>query len=370
MVFDVSGNLILASDGGVYRLSSPNLSSRTWVSLDGNLQATEFYSASWDSVNHVIVGGAQDTSTPRQSSANNPLWNDLTGADGGWTQTDNVSRPGFSIEYVSQDALHSFKRVTFNSSGQQVASTFIDLVVDGTSPRASQPNLTLREVDPNLQFTQKFVLDSVDPKRMMLGTNVIYESLNQGDLLTRPNSINNVGRVTALAYGGKLNGDANADVAYVGTAGDPNGNRLFLRQTKDGAFNPVKGYTGATPRGIVLDPSNWKTAYIIDSAGKVWRTLDATAENPTWDDITGNLPTSGSRTCAASRSSAAGPTPASSSAAGAESTAPTRSRGPPPGGSASVLACPTSWSRAWTTTPRTTCCWPPRSAAAPGRCPA
>jgi hypothetical protein len=290
MVFDASGNLILATDGGVYRLSSPNLSSRTWVSLDGNLQATEFYSASWDSVNHVIVGGTQDNSTPRQTSANSLLWSDLTGGDGAWTQTDNVSRPGFSIEYVSTPELGGFKRVTFNSSGQQVASTFIGLVVDGTSPGPGKPNLTLREVDRNVQFVQKFVLDSVDPTRMMLGTNVIYESDNQGDLLTRPNGTTNVGTVTALAYGGKLNGVANPDVAYVGTNGGANGNlpRLLLRSTANGAFLPVRAYTGGTPNGIVLDPDNWEVAYIVDSAGKVWRTDDAGAS---FTNITSNLGT-------------------------------------------------------------------------------
>src|SRR5262245_22126731 len=182
--------------------------------------------------------------------------------------------------------------------------------VNGTTWTVTRPNATghsqndpvtgdytLTQVEKNAQgqstigFYQLYVLNKVDPKRMLLGTNILYESTNQGDDLTRPNGMTGVGLVTALAYGGYLGTQAAPAVAYVGTAGDSNGNQLFLRQVANGPFNPVAGYTGATPLGIVLDPSNWKTAYIIDSAGKVWRTLDATAANPTWDNITGNLGT-------------------------------------------------------------------------------
>jgi hypothetical protein len=167
--------------------------------------------------------------------------------------------------------------------------------------RDSRPNL--RDLEANfLQsvngFYLPYVLNKVTPTRMLLGTTVLYESFNQGDDFIYPNGLTSVGEVSALAYGGYLQTagglQAAPDVAYVGTSGDSSGNRLFLRQVANGQFNPVAGYPGAAPRAIALDPSNWKTVYILDSVSrKVYRTLDATAANPTWQDITGNLASMG-----------------------------------------------------------------------------
>jgi hypothetical protein len=169
--------------------------------------------------------------------------------------------------------------------------------------RASRP--TLRVLEANYLnktvdgFYLPYVLNKVNPKRMLLGTTVLYESGNQGDDFIYPNGLTSVGSVTALAYGGYLQTDTGLepapDVAYVGTAGNnSSGNRLFLRQVANGQFNPVAGYPGSTPRAIVLDPSDWKTVYVLDSnSRKVYRTLDATAANPIWQDITGNLTSTG-----------------------------------------------------------------------------
>jgi hypothetical protein len=157
---------------------------------------------------------------------------------------------------------------------------------------APQPARRWDTVGGNLKaiqfpFTPPYVLDAVDPTRLPLGTNNLYESTNRGDALTRPNGTTDMGSISALAYGGRLNGAANPDVAYVGSGGffDQQG-RLFLRTTAGGPFNALAAYTGGTPRGIALDPDNWQRAYVVDNQGKVWRTVDAGA---TFTDITGNL---------------------------------------------------------------------------------
>lgn len=283
MVFDAAGNLLDGCDGGIYRLNNPKLATHAWASLDSNLQATEFYALAYDSVNRVLVGGAQDNSTPRENSTGSKGWTDQTGGDGGITQTDNVSQPGFSIEYVSSDTLGNFSRITFNANNQRVDRTPIGLQINGTDQ-------TLMQADTTVQFIQPFVLDAVAPTRMLLGTNFLYESTNQGDTLTRLNGGADVGRVRAMAYGGRLNGVANPDVAYVGTEG---ANPLLLRTTAGGAFTPLAAYAGAIPLGIALDPDNWRTAYIVDSDGRVWRTADAGAS---FTQITGNLGTFTNRT--------------------------------------------------------------------------
>src|SRR5205823_12743620 len=65
--FDAAGNLLSANDGGIYRLVNPNLSSRRWVSVIGDIRATELYSVAYDSINHTLLGGAQDTGSPAQT---------------------------------------------------------------------------------------------------------------------------------------------------------------------------------------------------------------------------------------------------------------------------------------------------------------
>ena len=48
----------------------------------------------------------------------------------------------------------------------------------------SEANLPLTQLDTTIQFTQPFALNVVDPKRMLIGTNFLYESSDQGDTLS------------------------------------------------------------------------------------------------------------------------------------------------------------------------------------------
>ena len=55
--------------------------------------------------------------------------------------------------------------------------------------------MTLLQFDKNIQFYQPFALNAIDPSRMLIGTNQLYESLNKGD------SLNNLGCLTPLDHG-------------------------------------------------------------------------------------------------------------------------------------------------------------------------
>src|SRR5262249_10316313 len=68
-------------------------------------------------------------------------------------------------------------------------------VLGGTPLRAQGP----------IPFVTRYVLNAIDPKRMLLGTNILYESFDRGDTLLRPNGTTNMGRISALAYGGPPN---------------------------------------------------------------------------------------------------------------------------------------------------------------------
>ena len=79
----------------------------------------------------------------------------------------------------------------------------------------------------------------------------------------------NIGQVTALAYGGRLRGAANPDVAFVGTKGST---KIFLRTNAGGPFRPLSAYHGDVPLDIALDPSNWHRVYVVDASNHVWAT--------------------------------------------------------------------------------------------------
>ena len=96
-----------------------------------------------------------------------------------------------------------------------------------------------------------------------------------------------IGQVRALTYGGWLNGNPNREVAYVGTILP---GELFVRESRktdtgaDFQLRKLPVEAGAI-NGIVLDPSDWHTAYVIDDS-HVWMTTDAGVK---WTPITGNL---------------------------------------------------------------------------------
>ena len=127
---------------------------------------------------------------------------------------------------------------------------------------------------------------------MLIGTNYLYESTNpdRGDTLTAVGGLDatntkldpagNLGSsVTALAYGGRTGGMANAQLMYVGTQDvfDGMGNltvagQVFIRTSGSGlptASAAYKAAGGAGVRDLVLDPDDGNTAYVLDRTGRV-----------------------------------------------------------------------------------------------------
>jgi hypothetical protein len=327
--FDAGGNLLNTDDGGIYRFNNnPHAGQPTnaWVSLNGDIQPTEFYSVAYDSLNHAIFGGTQDNGSPEQKSG--AVWSDQTGGDGGVVAVDDVTVKGFgrSIHYSTSQNLQGFKRQFFDNTNNPVAGTTgIGLVVNNTNgltltgpgsfatPGSSPPAGTF---DNTIQFIQLYVLNSVVPTRMLIGTAFLYESANQGDTLNSLGGLNNlnsdgidndfdgvkddgnefspkpviatdgiaIGQVRAMAYGGISGGVANANLAVI--AGN---NGIFIRTTANGAFTHITSYTGVSAKKIVLDAGDWNTAYLLDFNNQIWMTTNLGAATPSWSNLTGNL---------------------------------------------------------------------------------
>src|SRR6516165_7204268 len=299
LAFDPNGDIIQTNDGGIYKLVNPNSGSRAWISINGNISPTEFYNVSYDSVNNIIFGGAQDNGSPRQSSPGNFLWNDQSGADGTLTAVDNTSNPNHSIHYFATQNLGNFKRLTFDNAGNLTDTHSLSLTVAGTGGQ------NIYQVEANagnsqLPFVTPYALNAADPTRMIIGTSFLYESTDQGDNLTALGGVNgsnvpifSVGSVnpspgnkqgSPIAYGGFDGATPAPDVLWVGGGGS-----LWLRTSGTGTPTKVTAYTtagGGTVKDIALDPHNWRDAFVLDVNGKIWESPDA---GVTWNNLTGNL---------------------------------------------------------------------------------
>jgi len=284
MDFDVNGELLEGCDGGIYRRTNPRENTGDWISMNGDLRATELHAVSWDAVSNIAVGGAQDNGAP-ESRRMGQRWNTISGGDGGVTLVDDFSLPGKSIRYSSAQFLQGMIRRTFDANNQLTTpppSRVGLIVVD----QNGQPVLTNRR--PTLiraQFYTPLALNRTDGDRILFGgSDAIYESLNQGDTARRLAPAGG-GRVRVnddlghdcLSYGAANN----ADALYAGAE-----DRVFVRTAAPPAqMQRSNAYTGGTIQSLVMDPDDFEIAFVADR-DHVFRTDDA---GTSWDDVTNNL---------------------------------------------------------------------------------
>ena len=285
MAFDANGNLLQANDGGIARLVNPNTAAtRNWVAVVGDIGSAEFPSIAYDPLSNIVFGGTQDNGTPIQSSPGEDSWNQVLTGDGGVVGIDanQISHAGTSLRYYSFQSFIRFTRSEWNASNTMQRSELVGLNITAVGT-----GMRLIQFDPNIEFRQPFVLNAIDPARMLIGTMNLYESINRGDSLTNLGSLgalvsNSQGYGRAMTYGSRLDGLPIADVFYVGA-----GATIFHRVTAAGAITKLASYPGGIVITIAKNPNNYKQVYVSDLNNKVWGSFD---EGATWNDLTGNLP--------------------------------------------------------------------------------
>jgi hypothetical protein len=285
MAFDANGDILLACDGGLFRLVDPHdeAGERRWVSVNGDLRSVEFHSVAYDPLSRIVFGGTQDNGTPIQVAPGEVTWTLFLRGDGGnvAVDSDQTAHPGTTIRYTSFQRFGFFNRTTWDAANTLVSgSTAVPLRIT-SGPGTGQ---TLYEFD-TVQFYQPFVLNALDPSRMLIGTSNLYESLNRGDSLANLGFTGLIGNgvgASPLAYGGRLNGEPYPDVFYVGA-----GSSIRHRVDISDPMTTLSAYPGSGVRALVMEPQNYQSVYVVDTASRVWASFD---EGASWSNLTANLP--------------------------------------------------------------------------------
>lgn len=274
LAFDASGTLLLGNDGGVFRLTSNDITTPNivWTNLNANLETIQFTGIALDPTNaNKAYGGSQDNGVEKFTGTLS--WTELLRADGGFTRVDPFSTTTVYAEQqditlqISNDGGTSFTPITNGLSG-------------------------------NTNHFAPFVLDPSTSGRVLWGSDSLFESLDAG------------GNWTAIAKPGvngfdtKPAGAAHVSIDAIAVA--PSDPKTIYVTAGGDIFVTTNGNMGAATiwtkidapapatdsfNDIAVEPTDSKTAYIVrnrfSSGGEhVFKTIDGA----TWTDITGNLP--------------------------------------------------------------------------------
>ncbi|AVP96400.1 RTX toxin [Ahniella affigens] len=182
MVFAANGVLLESDDGGVYRRTQPNSTAGVWQTANGNLQTTEYHSLAYDSFSDRVMGGAQDVGTHDEDDVAQRRFRSVSTGDGGDVTVSDVGATIVSTRYSSYQNLGAFARRTVNASNVVTSLTYPDLVTtDGTTFVG--------------QFYTPIIANAAAANRLIIGGGApgapanapagVFESLNQGDTMTR-----------------------------------------------------------------------------------------------------------------------------------------------------------------------------------------
>jgi hypothetical protein len=270
MQIDPNGNLILGTDGGLFRLTTPTANTGVWSAIVGDMSVFELHSIAYDHVSNIIMAGAQDNGTLFQLTPGGATWDHPGFGDGGDVVIDDVSLAGSgqSIRYFSSQFLGGWTRQVYDSANHLVSTISLASIPDGT-------------------FTTPVELNVVDPTRLLVGgSGHIYTSSNQGTSLTpiANVAVNGIYDFSPnggglMVYGGFQGGIANADLIYAASGSN------VLKQTASGGGFTSTSPGGSTIRGVTDNPTNWATVFAIDD-NQIFASTNA---GGIWADVTANL---------------------------------------------------------------------------------
>ena len=293
------------NDGGVYRTENVTTVGNNatppytngWANLDNGYGVTQFYYGAGHIGSNTIMGGTQDNGTLRYTPAQGPgAWNSVWGGDGGDVASDPSDPQAWYGEYVY---LQIFRDTSGGASAAYPDDYICGRYWDGGWNWKPAP-YTIPDAQYNQAlFIAPFELDPNDSNRLLGGGLSLWRT---NDAKT-PNTNNDgpswasikgpIGNnvrnhsITAIAIA-----DGNADIAAVGHA---NGN--IYRSTDATAANPqwqqidTNGINANRQcLALTIDPDDHELIYASFGgfqADNLWQTTDG---GQSWTDISAGLP--------------------------------------------------------------------------------
>jgi hypothetical protein len=289
--FDNSGKFVLTGDHGIYLTGS---TASTFLNKQGNLQTTEFYTLTLDPSNTSIVYGvAQDQFAPIKYTGY-PVWTALTVVS--QTAEDGTGETGkILVDPNNSNRLYDYVPANHSS--------FIYRSDDGGASwvsKGSGIDTSLFGFDLAYASQKSFVLDPSNPNRLLVATNKVYESTNNGDSWTAisgvlsPSSRTQDQYIVSLAVS-----KSSPNTLYAATADG----RLFLTTNDGGQWTEIDSglpVDNFDPIGAIqIDPASAQHVIIAATGGgsdvfgplHVWQTTNG---GTSWTSITGDLPATNS----------------------------------------------------------------------------
>ena len=295
------------NDGGVYmaddvttvgnNASEPYTNG--WVNLNNGYAVTQFYYGAGHIGTNTIMGGAQDNGTLGYTPTQGANWNEVWGGDGGDVASDPSDSQVWYGEYV-------YLQIFRDTSGGTSASLANDYICgrywDGLQWAWKPVPFRIPDAqNSQAQFIAPFELDPNDSNRLLGGGLSLWRT---NDART-PNTINPPGgpswasikapigtsvrnhSITAIAIA-----DGDSDIVVVGHA-----NGDIYRSTDATAANPqwqqidTNGINADRQcLALTIDPDNHDLIYAAFGgfqSGNLWRTADG---GQSWTDISAGLP--------------------------------------------------------------------------------
>jgi autotransporter-associated beta strand protein len=299
MTVDASGQLLVGTDGGIWLLNSNNPANISWTDLNTTLQISEMNgTANSPSNPNLQYAGGQGVGT---SQFNGTSWNQID------AQVDNF--PGGSIN----NPVLGSGTVAIGSTGQMyvdpnspnlVYEVAPELFTSGFSVvnQSADGGKTWNPIDIGINLGDPqnplppLAMDSVNTSTLLFGTNIVYETVNQGASWTpisQPfsNGWDSSSPISALGISG-----GNPNVIYAATDDGHvlvtiNGGTTWADVTPPN-IGAVSAVLPPPVSSIAVDPNHPGTAYMTvpQFTNGTSHVLMTTNFGSIWTDITSNLP--------------------------------------------------------------------------------
>jgi hypothetical protein len=308
LVLDANNKLLDGNDGGIWRLDNPVVGALLWTDLNANLQVTQLNGVALHPTDpNTLYGGSQDNGTLKTTGAvvgNQIPWNEIQTGNSGYVRVDQVTPNVVYRENTGDDPGVKAGHTPFFQRSNDSGTTWTP-ETKGLNPNNS---------DPSNQYVP-FIMDPSNSKRLLAGTDRIYETIDQGNDWNAISTPGTHGWATSLPTGSDPTVDAIAVSAQksstIYAAAGPD---IFVT-TNDGAswqvhdLIPASSITAnSSPinfstrfSALLTDPndSTGQTCYAViagrdtDSTGQTHHIYQTTDGGVSWTDITGLVDPSG-----------------------------------------------------------------------------